>query len=106
MNLIDLKKNAVNVAYQLRKNFTDDESMVSHYVCENEVVIISTKNLYIFYCDRFTDYKNDILSNIVVSNVNLDSFTCSILLQKRLFNLEFPSKKDLEYLLKYIVKFK
>jgi len=106
MNLIDLKKNAANVAYQLRKNFTEEESLVSHYVCENEVVIISTKKLYIFFCDRFTDYKNDELSNVVVNDLDLERFKCSILLQGRVFNLEFPSEKELGYLLKYIDKFK
>ena len=106
MNLSDLKKSAATVAYQLRKNFGVEESLVSHYVCENEVVIISTKKLYIFYCDTFTDYKNDELSNIVVSDIDLDGFKCNILLQGRLFNLELASKKELGYLLKYIDKYK
>jgi hypothetical protein len=106
MNLEDLKKSAGNVAYQLRKSFTEGESPVSHYVCENQVVIISTKNLYIFYYDKFTDYQCDKLSKIEVNNVNLEESTCSILLQGRVFNLKFTSTKELQYLLKYIDKYK
>lgn len=106
MNLVDLKNNAVNVAYQLRKNFPSEESPVSTYVCENHVVVISTKNLYIFYADVYTDYKSDSLANVVVSNLQLENSKCSILLQGNLFNLELSSRKELEYLLKYIDKFK
>lgn len=106
MNLADLKNSAANVAYQLRKNFPIDESPVSHYVCENNVVVISSKNLYIFYHVTYTDFKSDELANVVVSDIDLEEATCNILLQKKLFHLEFASRKEIEYLLKYIDKYK
>jgi hypothetical protein len=106
MNLIDLKNSAATVAYQLRKSFPEGESPVSHYVCENQVVIISTKHLYIFYCETFTDYKMDVLSNVIVTDKDLEKSKCNILLQGRQFHVKFSSQKEMNYLLKYIDKYK
>lgn len=106
MDLEFLKSRAANFAYELRKNFSDDESPINHYVTEKEVVVLSTKMLYVFYCDAFIDYKQDHLSNIVLSDIDLDNSTCTILLKKRVFVLDFDSLKEMEYFIGYYKKYK
>ena len=107
MDLLDFKSNARNYAYQLRKNFPEDESPIAHYVCDDEIVVISTKKLYIFYrYNSFVDYFGDKLSLIDIDNIDLEKATCILTLQKRKFDLTFQEKKDLKYLLKYIEKYK
>ena len=107
MDLLDFKSNARNYAYQLRKNFPEDESPIAHYLCSDEIVVISTKKLYIFYrYNNFVDYFGDKLALVEVGNLNMNEATCYIIVQKKKFELKFETKGDLEYLLKYIDKYK
>ena len=106
MDLSDLKRGALNFAYQLRKNFPKDESPITQYICDNEVVVISTKKLYIFYYNNYINFVGDILSKVVVSEIDIEGCRCNILLQQKQFDLQFSSKTDLEFLIKYINKYK
>lgn len=106
MDLEFLKNGAAKFAYELRKNFPSDESPINHYVCDIGVVVLSTKKLYMMYCDTFIDYQVDELDNIVIRNINKDTHTCSIKVKKRNFDLEFASLKEMERLLYYVDKYK
>lgn len=106
MNLEHLKENAEKYVYELRKFFPAGESPITHYVCENNVVVISTKRLYIFYFGVIIDYERDALSNIDMSNINMDNYSCDILLNKINYHLKFTSRGDLESLVEYYKKYK
>ena len=106
MDLSDLKRGAINFAYQLSKNFPEGEKRITHYICEKEVVVISTKKLYIFYYNNYINYEGDILSKVVVSNVNIENRRCKIIIQEKEFDLLFSHQKELEFLLRYIEKYK
>lgn len=101
----DVKKYADRYAYELRKFFPTGESPLSHFICENEVIVISTKKLYIYFCDSFIDFKQGKLTDITIDDVNLENKTCAIELQNRVFNLTFTSN-DLESLIRYHEKYK
>ncbi len=106
MDLEYLKAGAAKFAYELRKNYPSDESPITYYVCEKEVVVISTKKLYIFFVDAFIDYKNELLSNIEITNIDLEHKTCTVELEKRVFNLVFEEEIELKMLIMYQKKYK
>lgn len=106
MDLEHLKRNAGTFAYQLRKNFPEGESPISHFVCEKQVVVLSNQKLYIFFCDTFIDYKNDKLPNVTISDIDLVNGICNILLERRLFHVSFATMDDLEYFMRLFNKYK
>ena len=106
MNIDDFKRGAVNYAYQLRKNYPDTESPITQYICDKEIVVISTKKLYIFYIEKYVDYIGDKLSKVIIRNVDLERMTCTVFVSDKKFDLKFSTKRDLEMLIKYIEKYK
>ena len=99
-----LKKSARQFAYQLRKFFPEDEAPINHYVCENHVVVLSTKKMYIYYYDQFIDYVGDYYENV---HVDYDGFNSSIVkITGRVFDLKFEQNKDSESFMKYYLKYK
>lgn len=106
MDLEFLKTRAAQFAYELRKNYPTGESPVTYYITKNEVVVISTKKLYIFFVGSFIDYKNELLSNVEFRNIDLNSHTCSVTLENKDFDLTFDEKIELDMLLMYHNKYK
>ena len=105
MDLDFLKQGAAKFAYELRKNFPIEESPIDQYVVDKGVVVISTKKLYVFFCEMFIDYKGDLLNNVEISKINYEENSCNIFVERKLFEFVFESRKDLESLMKYYDKY-
>lgn len=104
MDLDHLKKGARQFAYQLRKFFPEEEAPVSHYVCENHVVVLSTKKLYVYYYNQFIDYVGDYLKNVEVVCRDAEK-VCEVNVKGRVFLLEFQEEKDYLSFAKYYQKY-
>lgn len=102
MSVNELKENAAKYVYELRKFFAEGESPITYYVCAENVVVISTKNLYIFFDNGFVDYSFDKLEHVMFGDCsNLD---CCITIKDKTFHLVFQSKEALQQLLTYYDK--
>lgn len=104
MSVNELKENAAKYVYELRKFYPLGESPITHYICNNEVVVISTKKLYVFYYDEFIDYTFDVLSNVIFGDCGKQGTACDITIKDRLFHLVFQSKEELVQLRMYVDK--
>lgn len=104
MDIEFVKKSARQFAYQLRKFFPEDESPINHYVCKNHVLVLSTKKLYVYYYDQFIDYVGDVLQKVECEVQ--ESATCKIVLNKKQFDVEFASDKELNAFIRYYNKYR
>lgn len=103
MDLDYLKKGARQFAYQLRKFYPEDETPINHYVCKNHLVVLSTKRLFIYYCDQFIDYTGDYFNKLEV--VFLDSLQIEVVIKGKSFKVEFEEEKDSNSFKKYFLKY-
>ncbi len=103
MDLEYLKSNAGRFAYELRKNFPEEERPVKHFVCDQEVVVLSNRKLYIFYVGIIIYYKFGKLIDIdIVENDGVIELT----LMKKEFKLKFQSKDEYDLFINYFKKYK
>ena len=105
MDLEYLLRNAGRFAYEYSKFFKDDEKLIKYYKTEQEVVIISTKKLCIFYCGVIIDYKQQFLKDIELGNINHSACSFSVTVEKKDFNLVFQSEKEFKQFLHYFGKY-
>ena len=103
MDIDYLLGNAGRFAYELRKNFPEEEKPVKHFVTEQEVVVLSNRKLYIFYVDGIIDYKFNVLQDIEITD---NDKTINLTLMKKEFNLVFKDDNDYELFVKYFNKYK
>ena len=106
MDLNYLRRAAATFAYQLRKFFPEDEVPINHYVCENHVVVLSSKKLYIYYCENYIDYVGDFLSNVIELNRKDEDRRFEVSVNNKDFNLVFESEKDVKSFLFYFDKYR
>lgn len=102
MDLEYLLSNAGRFFYELRKNFPEDEKPVKYFVCEEQVVVLSNKKLYIFYVGVIIDYKFEKLENIEITKKENG---IEVELMNKNFQLIFKDD-ELETFVKYFNKYK
>ena len=103
MDLEYLKSNAGRFAYELRKNYPEEERPIRHFVCDEEVVVLSNKKLYIFYVGTIIDYKFEKLKNITITT-NDDKV--QVTLMDKAFNLHFEKDNEYKLFVEYFNKYK
>ena len=104
MDLDYLKRNASQFAYQLRKFFPEGESPINHYICENHLVVLSTKKLYIYFYEKYIDYVEAYFEESNVSVVENNG--CIVNIDKKVFHLKFEREVDSLAFYKYYLKYK
>lgn len=106
MDLEYLLRNAGRFAYEYSKFFVDDEKLLKYFKTEQEVVIISTKKLCIFYCGIIIDYKQGLLKDVELVDVDPETLSFSVILERKEFNIVFQSEKEFKVFTHYFEKYK
>jgi hypothetical protein len=105
MDLEYLKKAARTFAYQLRKFFPEDEVPINHYICEEHLVVLSNKRLFVYFYDQYIDYVGDFFLNIEVIEMNQNKQQFKAIIKGKEFNLIFEQEKDYLSFIKYYKKY-
>jgi len=98
-----LKRSARQFAYQLRKFYPEDETPINHYICKEHVLVLSSKRLYVYFCDQFIDYTGDYFGNIDI--LFIDDNKVELTIKGRVFKVEFEQENDNVLFKKYYVKY-
>ena len=84
--------------------FPESEDPINHYVCEEYVVVLSTKKIYIYYYERFIDYIGDYYQDIDLTFS--ESSGCIVRIKGKVFNLKFDYDMDSVSFQKYYLKYR
>lgn len=106
MDLEYLKKNASWYAYELRKFFPEDEAPVATYVCEKEVVVLSTKKLYIYYYANMIDCVFEFLEDVSLTGILNDEYQLTVTLMRKTFHLQFSNESEYKMFIMYYEKYR
>ena len=103
MDLNYLKKGARQFSYQLSKFYPEDETPINYYVCKNQVIVLSSRRIFVYYYDQFIDYIGDYFGNLEI--MFGEGFLVDIIIKGRKFNIEFEKEKDIILFKKYYEKY-
>lgn len=105
MDLNYLKENAQKYAYECRKFFPEDEALITHFITKNQVVVISTKRLFVYYYRNIIDVVFDELSQCDINEIQDDKNIVNITIEGKVFTLEFLVGEDHSKFLTYFKKY-
>ncbi len=104
MDLKDLHSKAAWFTREISKHFVDDERLVRNFITKEQVIIISSKKLYVFYIRTNIDYIEDKLINTTCKVIDDLSIEISVLHKK--FNTVFKTQSDIDQFNMYYTKYK
>jgi hypothetical protein len=90
-------------ASQIYKYYDEDENIIKYYLCKEHLLILSTKKLYVFYCESYIDYTYDYLSKI---NFYSEKDTLTFEVKNKKFTAQFINDKQSNEFNQYLVKYK
>jgi len=104
MDLKDLHAKAAWFTREISKHFEDDERLVRNFITKKQVVVISSKKLYVFYIRTNIDYIEDKLIN--TSCKYIDDITIEIDILHKKFIAVFQTQSDIQQFNMYYEKYR
>lgn len=98
MNKEHLLENAKLFAYETSKYFSSPERLLRQYTCKNEVVVLSSTKIYIYFFEGFIDVKDDLLRYV---EVNETEFGYDVLIKGKEFSLIFDTLEEKRTFINY-----
>ncbi len=102
MNKEHLMANGKLFAYETSKYFVNPERLLRQYTCKDEIVILSTKRLYIYFFNGFIDVKDDILQNVTLAE---SEFGYDVVIRGKGFSLVFDTLEEKKSFIDYYNEF-
>jgi hypothetical protein len=102
MNKEHLMNNGKLFAYETSKYFASPERLLRQYTCKDEVVVLSTKRLYVYFFNGFIDVKDDLLKNVSVTETE---FGYDVVVRGKVFPLVFDTLEEKKSFIDYYNEF-
>ncbi len=103
MNKEHLMNNPALFAYETSKYFVRPERLLKHYTCSNEIVILSTKRLYIYFFTTFIDVYDELLTKLDLTE---SKSGCKVVIRGKEFDLQFKTDDEFKSFMNYYNEFK
>ncbi len=102
MNKEYLITNGMLFAYETSKYFVNPERILRQYTCKDEVVILSTKRLFIYFFEGFIDVKEDTLQSVKITE---SEFGYNVMIKGKEFSLIFNTLEEKKSFIDYYNEF-
>lgn len=102
MNKEHLMANGKLFAYETSKYFASPERLIKQYTCKDEIVVLSSVRIYIYFFEGFIDMKDELLANVDLIEIE-KGYSLSI--RGKELSLVFDTLDEKRSFYDYVIKF-